>query len=164
MGRTQRPRRVRPEFPKEWGVPNRPDRWVTWGHAERKLKREKVYWLSTVRADGRPHAVPLWGVWHANAFFFESAPNSVKARNLETNPRAVVHIQDGYDTVIVEGRAVRETDPQVLKRLEGLYATKYDYRPVWTGDGSQTVHRVVPNVANAWKNPRMHVSAVRFVF
>ena len=38
-----------------------------WDDVERRLTDAQLYWLVTVRADGRPHAVPLCGVWHAPA-------------------------------------------------------------------------------------------------
>lgn len=76
----------------------------------------------------------------------------------------MVHTQDGNDTVIVEGRASRETSPDTLDRLRRGYAAKYDYTPDWSRKGGQSVFRVEPDVIHAWKNPRMHQSMVRFVF
>lgn len=35
---------------------------LPWSHAEQRLRDARRYWLTTVRADGRPHATPLWGV------------------------------------------------------------------------------------------------------
>ncbi len=158
------PRRVRPKFPSEWHVPETAGRWITWEHARRSLLREKIYWLSTTRHDGRPHAVPLWGLWHDGAFFFESDPRSVKGRNMEKNPGVVVHIQDGYDTVILEGNSTRETRRKLLQVLQRGYKTKYDYSPDWSRPGSQVVYKVEPRRILAWKNPHMHRSMVNFVF
>jgi len=33
-----------------------------WADVERLLKDAQLYWIITVRANGRPHAVPLVGV------------------------------------------------------------------------------------------------------
>ena len=41
-----------------------------WADVERRLTDAQLYWLVTVRADGRPHAVPLCGAWHDGAFAF----------------------------------------------------------------------------------------------
>jgi general stress protein 26 len=158
------PRRIRPKFPKEWQVPNKPKFWITWAHATGKVRREEVYWVSTASRKGRPHAVPVWGIWYRSRFFFETAPDSVKARNIGANPRVVVHLQDGYDTVIVEGKVQRELDQQVLSRLRAMYASKYDYTPDWSDPQTQVVYRVDPAMAHAWKSPRMHRSMVKFVF
>lgn len=157
------PRRIRPYLPKEWHVPNDPRLWITWKHARRKLGGEEVYWVSTTRPDGRPHAAPVWGVWRKSLFFFETDPHSVKGVNIAKNPNIVIHVQDGNDTVIVEGRATLEPAKGRLKSLQAAYSRKYGYTPDWSGFG-QILYRVNPNVAHAWRNPRMHRSLVNFLF
>jgi Pyridoxamine 5'-phosphate oxidase len=62
------------------------------------------YWLATTRPDGRPHVVPLDGLWLDDAWFFGGSAETVKYRNLKANPRAVVHLDDSERAVIVEGR------------------------------------------------------------
>jgi len=158
------PRRVRPRFPSEWHVPNDPRRWITWARAKAKLTGEEVYWISSSTRQGKPHAAPVWGIWKSDVFYFETAPDSVKGRNLRSNPAVVVHVQDGLDTVIVEGRATREADPTVLRALLKEYDRKYDYRPDWSDGEAQVVFRVQPSVAHAWRAPRMHASLVNFIF
>ena len=158
------PRRVRPKFPEEWNVPNDPKLWITWTHANSKLKNEKVYWVTTSSSSGRPHAAPVWGIWKGNAFYFETDPTSTKGKNLKENPRIVVHVQDGLDTVIVEGGASRETSSKELKALQGDYLHKYDYKPDWRDETAQVVYRVEPTKAHAWRAPRMHRNLVNFLF
>ena len=158
------PRRVRPSFPSEWHAPNNPKLWITWARAKAKLTRERVYWISSSSVQGRPHAAPVWGIWKSNRFYLETDPNSVKGRNLRSNPAVVVHIQDGLDTVIVRGRATPETDRAVLGTLLKEYARKYDYRPDWSDSRAQVVFRVEPWVAHAWRAPRMHANLVNFIF
>ena len=158
------PRRVRPKFPEKWHVPNDPKLWITWGHANNKLVREKVYWISTASLRGRPHAVPIWGIWKKNKFYFETDPKSVKGKNLSNNQSLVFHIQDGMDTVIVEGSARKEKTTRVLNQLKKDYVRKYQYTPDWSNDLDQIVFRVEPKVAHAWKAPRMHRSLVKFIF
>ena len=34
-----------------------------WPEVESTLEGAELYWLTTVRADGRPHVTPLIGVW-----------------------------------------------------------------------------------------------------
>ena len=158
------PRRVRPRFPSGWHVPNNPKLWITWTRARKKLTEEQVYWISSSSRKGRPHAAPVWGIWKSDAFYFETGPNSVKGKNLKSNPAVVVHVQDGFDTVIVEGRATPETDPAILGALLKEYARKYDYRPDWSDSQAQVVFRVRPMVAHAWRAPKMHANLVNFVF
>ena len=106
----------------------------------------------------------MWGIWKGEAFYFETSPDSVKGRNLKANPQIVVHVQDGLDTVIVEGTASRERGPSTLAALKADYAHKYDYTPDWSDESGQTVFKVAPRIAHAWKAPRMHQSLVNFVF
>jgi len=56
---------------KQWQVPHEPKLWINWVHANRKLKEESVYWISTASREGRPHAAPIWGVWKRNSFFLK---------------------------------------------------------------------------------------------
>ena len=158
------PRRLRPKFPEEWHVVNDPRLWITWAHANGKMRDERVYWVSTASSMGKPHAAPVWGIWKGNAFYFETDPASVKGRNLRENPRIVVHVGDGLDTVIVEGVASRERDPRVLRPLRADYVRKYDYRPDWADESAQVVYHVEPRLAHAWRAPRMHRSLVNFLF
>jgi len=110
------PLRVRPKFPEKWHVPNDPKMWITWAHANNKLAREEVYWISTASRIGRAHAAPIWGIWKENKFYFETDPNSAKGRNLLNNQSIVVHVEDGNDTVIVEGSALREKKTERLNQ------------------------------------------------
>jgi len=151
-------------FPSEWHVPNNPKLWITWTRARAKLIGEHVYWISSSSRQGIPHAAPVWGIWKSDVFYFETAPNSVKGRNLRANPAVVVHIQDGLDTVIVEGRAKPETHPAVLRALLREYDRKYDYRPDWSDSRAQVVFRVQPRIVHAWHTPRMHANLVNFIF
>lgn len=38
-----------------------------WARARGDLQDARVYWLSTVRPDGRPHVTPLLGIWLGGA-------------------------------------------------------------------------------------------------
>jgi PPOX class probable F420-dependent enzyme len=80
-----------------------------WGkHAEQRLRSDKVAWLTTVGSDGRPYTVPVWFLWEGNSALLFSQPNKQKLRNIRTNPRVTLAIDDtkgGDDVVIVEGKA-----------------------------------------------------------
>ena len=89
----------------------------------------QVYWLSTVRADGRPHVTPLIAVWLDGALYFSTGPTEQKAKNIAGNPHCVVTtganaIDDGLD-VVVEGEAVKVSDDDELRRVAEAYETKY---------------------------------------
>lgn len=96
------------------------------------------YWICTTRPDGRPHAVPVWGVWVDDTFFHGGRPDTRKARNLDINPHLAVHLESGNDVVILEGSAAKLTednaDAELLRRIDDAYEAKYGMRhgtPVW---------------------------------
>jgi general stress protein 26 len=103
-----------------------------WAAIERLLTDAQLYWIITVRADGRPHAVPLVGVWQDGAFAFCTGPDEQKHRNLDANPHVAVTTgstgANGWDNgkdVVVEGTAVRVTDPEALEGLAAAWFAKY---------------------------------------
>jgi nitroimidazol reductase NimA-like FMN-containing flavoprotein (pyridoxamine 5'-phosphate oxidase superfamily) len=103
-----------------------------WDDIERLLTEAQLYWIITVRADGRPHAVPLVGVWHDGAFAFCTGNEEQKQRNLDVNPHVAVTTgstgargwKNGKD-VVVEGQAVRVIDAEALRTLADAWFAKY---------------------------------------
>ncbi len=103
-----------------------------WPAIERLLTDAQLYWIITVRADGRPHAVPLVGVWHDGAFAFCTGSDEQKQRNLDADRHVAVTTgstgANGWDSgtdVVVEGVAERVTDPRALQRLAEAWFAKY---------------------------------------
>jgi nitroimidazol reductase NimA-like FMN-containing flavoprotein (pyridoxamine 5'-phosphate oxidase superfamily) len=102
-----------------------------WPDAEKELKSAGVYWLATVRPDGRPHVTPLMGVWLDGIFSFCTGERERKAKNLAENRHVVVttgcnSMTEGLD-VVIEGDAVRLTDAARLQQLAERYTAKYDW-------------------------------------
>ncbi len=102
---------------------------LPWSWAEERLAGSRNYWVITLWPDGRPHAMPVWGVWDGDAFWFSSSVRSRKARNVSGDPRCVVAIEDAVDPVVVEGRGeiITETDAIgcFLSLINGKYETDY---------------------------------------
>jgi general stress protein 26 len=103
-----------------------------WTEAEADLRSAELYWLTTVRADGRPHVTPLVAVWADSVLYFCTGEAEQKAINLSANPHVVLTTggngwEDGLD-VMVEGDAVRVSDEDTLQRLAGAWTTKWDGR------------------------------------
>jgi general stress protein 26 len=105
---------------------------VGWEETRRLLETAELFWLSTVRADGRPHLTPLVAVWLDGAMYFSTGADEQKAINVRANPH--VALMTGCNTwdrgadVVVEGNAVRVTDHAQLDRLAAVWATKWDGR------------------------------------
>ena len=57
-----------------------------WEETRRVLETAELFWLSTVRADGRPHVTPLVAVWHDGAIHFTAEETAQKTVNLRGNP------------------------------------------------------------------------------
>jgi hypothetical protein len=120
---------------------------LSWSVAVERLSKARNYWIATTWPDGRPHAMPVWGVWLADRFCFSTGQQSRKARNLAVSPRCVVCAEPGNCTTIVEGVAELVTDPSFLKRFGVAYQAKYD----WDMEGfTEPVYVVRPVVAFAF--------------
>jgi PPOX class probable F420-dependent enzyme len=99
---------------------------LPWSWAEERLATSHDYWLATVRPDGRPHLMPVWGVWDDGALWFSSSKGSSKARNLTAEPRCSVATDNAWEPVVIEGIATVVTDHDALARFIGLENEKYD--------------------------------------
>jgi len=111
---------------------------LPWPQAVAVLEASEMFWLSTVRTDGRPHVAPLPGVWLDGHLHFCTGAHEQKARNLEHNPACVLTtgtptFRSGID-VVVEGSAARITDRAALERLAALWREKLDWEYA-VGDG-----------------------------
>jgi nitroimidazol reductase NimA-like FMN-containing flavoprotein (pyridoxamine 5'-phosphate oxidase superfamily) len=145
-----------------YGVPKSRTGLLSWAWAERRLAGSHNYWLITVRPNGRPHAMPVWGVWVDGAFHFSSGRQSRKTRNLARNPRCVVCTERAQEAVIVEGVARALKDRKRLARLARPYGVKY--RP-WTLDTELgPVYAVRPRVVFAMSEKRFPTAATRWRF
>jgi general stress protein 26 len=103
-----------------------PDGLMRWSWAEQRLEGSHNYWLATVRQDGRPHLMIVWGLWHGGVFYFITGSRSRKARNLESNAHCVIGTEKAHEAVIVEGFAEKLRDVDHIKKLLAYYQGKYD--------------------------------------
>lgn len=127
------------------------------------------YWLATVRPDGRPHVVPRWGVWLDDRFYYDGAPTTRHALNLRTNPHCTLNLENGKESVVVEGTsAASRADADGLgERLSAAFAKyhAYDYKPepdAWAGEGGGGLRLLTPTIALAWFS--FPTDATRFTF
>ncbi|MFF2729831.1 pyridoxamine 5'-phosphate oxidase family protein [Streptomyces sp. NPDC058008] len=100
-----------------------------WGEARQRLESAEIFWVSTVRSDGRPHVTPVIAVWHAGAVYFSTGLREQKARNLAHDGRCALttgnnSLTEGLDLVI-EGEAERVTGPAALEEVIAAYEAKY---------------------------------------
>ena len=110
-----------------------------WRDVVAVLVESEMFWLSTVRRDGRPHVTPLPAMWLDGALHFCTGAAEQKAKNLAFNPSCVLttgtnRFRSGLD-VIVEGAAVRVTQAPRLKELAAMWKAKLDW-PFQVADGA----------------------------
>ena len=104
---------------------------MPWAEVEAVLRESEMFWLSTVRKDGRPHVAPLPAMWLDGKLHFCTGAHEQKARNLEANSRCVLttgtnSYRSGLD-VVVEGTAARIGDEETLHRLAKMWQDKIDW-------------------------------------
>jgi general stress protein 26 len=102
---------------------------VSWESALSGLADADVYWIVTVRGDGRPHVTPLLAVVVHGVAHFCTGPTEQKAKNLTRDPHCSLLTgcasrREGLD-IVVEGTAVRVTDEARLQRLADEWLRKY---------------------------------------
>ena len=136
---------------------------LAWGDVEQRLSAARNYWVATTRPDGRPHVMPVWGLWIDGAFHFSTDPRSRKGMNLAANPNAVVHLESGDDVVVVEGTVAPVMDGDFLGRFVEAYDAKYGFRPD-PADPGGAFYRLHARVALAWREQDFPTSASRWLF
>ncbi|WP_406728745.1 PPOX class F420-dependent oxidoreductase [Streptomyces sp. GD-15H] len=84
--------------------------------------------LSTVRADGSPHVMPIWFVLDGDDVVFNTGKETVKGRNLARDGRVALCVDDDrppFDFVVLRGRAQIAEGPEELVRWATRIATRY---------------------------------------
>jgi general stress protein 26 len=131
---------------------------ATWRETLDVLEAAELFWITTVRNDGRPHVTPVVAAWAEDAIWFSTGADEQKFSNLRSNPHVVLTTGcNGWDSgldVIVEGTAVQVVDDEVLGRIANSFSNKWDGRWQFTvrdgrfrgadGSGGAEVFSVAP--------------------
>ena len=96
-----------------------------WADTQRALEAAELFWICTVRADGRPHVTPLVAVYHDGRLYFCTGATEQKFLNLRGNAHVILMTganswDSGLD-VVVEGDAVQVTDENLLRQLAAAW-------------------------------------------
>ncbi len=158
LGRVREPFRDRPRVPDGYGVPDSDEGVLEWSAVEDRLRSSANYWMATTRPDGRPHIVPRWGVWMDGQFWYDGAVETIHVKNLNENTACVLHLEDGRQAVIVEGRSEAAAPPglELGQRLAAEMSAKYGalgYSPeptAWEGPHAGGLRVFSPTKAMAW--------------
>jgi hypothetical protein len=150
-------------MPRGYGIALGEEGLLPWSWAEERLTTSRNYWIVSADARGRPHAMPVWGLWLDGAVWFSSDGDSRKSRNISVRPRIVVHLESGDEVVIVEGDADEVRDRPTLAPFARAYGRKYGFRfdlehPIGL------VYRVRPGAVVGWLEEDFPSTATRWRF
>lgn len=103
-----------------------------WDETLRALEQAELFWVTTVRFDGRPHTTPLVAVWSGGVLYFSTGLGEQKEINLRNNRRVILMTgcndwEHGLD-IVVEGEAERIEDRDRLERAARVWTAKWDGR------------------------------------
>jgi hypothetical protein len=121
----RKPKPSRPHMP-GYGLPKGSKGLLPWTWAEQRLKKSHNYWITTVKPDGSPHTMVVWGLWQDGRFLFSTGSTSRKTRNLAANPNCIVCTEHAQEAVIVEGVA-EIADVAARRKLIPIYERKYKF-------------------------------------
>jgi PPOX class probable F420-dependent enzyme len=127
-----------------------------------RLDAEQVAWIGTTGRDGYPHAVPVWFLWLGDRAVVLSEPRTAKVRNLEADPKVLLHLEagaDGEQLAVLRGVAALTPNggPAWAERIGDAYGAKYDEWMLRLGLTTETmfarystVIEIVPVSLIAW--------------
>ena len=150
----------RPDIPKGYQVSESAEGLLSWAYVTGCLAAAHNYWIATTSPRGRPHVMPVWGVWMGTSFYFSTDPSSRKRRNLAANPAIAVHLESGEEAVILEGTAAIVSDRAVLAAIDDAYQAKYGMRIL--GFPGAGIYGVTVRKVLAWQEKQFVRTATRW--
>ncbi|HEV3513130.1 MAG TPA: pyridoxamine 5'-phosphate oxidase family protein [Candidatus Sulfotelmatobacter sp.] len=109
-----------------YGFPESSKGLLPWSWAEQRLKKSHNYWITTVKPDGSPHTMVVWGLWQDGRYLFSTGSKSRKAVNLARNPNCIVCSEDAAEAIIVEGVA-EIAEVAARRKFLPTYERKYKF-------------------------------------
>jgi nitroimidazol reductase NimA-like FMN-containing flavoprotein (pyridoxamine 5'-phosphate oxidase superfamily) len=112
-----------------------PERRLSAEQVAERLQGMRLLALATVTADGRPIVGPVDGIFLRGAFYFGSAPDSMRFRHIRPRPQvSATHLPGEELAVTVHGRAVpvdvgAESGAELRQTLLHIYVPRYG--PEW---------------------------------
>jgi hypothetical protein len=85
------------------------------------FKSAPSVFLATVRPDGRPHAAGIGAAWHDGDLYFQTGPQTQKARNVAANPACTIAASLPGIDLVFEGEAQHVTDAPTLEAVAAVY-------------------------------------------
>jgi len=96
----------------------------------------RTTWLCTINDDGGPHMTAVGALWLEGTFWFQTGTRTRKCHNVARDPRCAVGTSTLGADVVVQGDAVRVTDPPTVARLAKAWADQgWPAEPDESGSG-----------------------------
>ena len=130
---------------------------LPWAWVEERLLGARNYWLATSSEAHGPYVRPVWCVWWDGGLFFTASSTSRKIRDLQTDPRAAIHLELIREVVVLEG-IVKEVSPEA--GATAAYEAKYG----WLPPDSQQWYALWPRSVYVADEETYPESATRFDF
>ena len=154
-------------FAAGYGFPTGTKGLLSWSWAEQRLKKSHNYWITTVKPDGSPHSMVVWGLWQDGRFVFSTGSKSRKAQNLAANPNCIVCTENAAEAVIVEGIA-EIADVDSRRKMLPTYERKYKFDMSSMKDDilsmKEPVYSIRPRVAFALWEKHFQNKSTRWKF
>ena len=132
--------------------------------AKRLLDRRVFAHLATLMPDGSPKAEPVWVGREGDRVLLATDRRSLKARNIDADPRVALSLadfDDPYEQLLIRGRVVETRPDPELTALDAL-SQKYLGEPFprrkWP---SRVVYVVEADLARYYRSPLRHEPALR---
>jgi PPOX class probable F420-dependent enzyme len=96
-------------------------------HVNRRLRQEKIIWLTTIDSNNTPQPRPVWFHWDGETFLIFSERQKAKLRHIAGNPRVALNFntdEDGGDVAVLTGDARILHEPPDPNRVK-TYLRKY---------------------------------------
>ena len=125
------------------------------GRAEELLKGKNFCIVSTLRADGSVHGVPVWVDVQDGMPVLNTAEGRAWPRNLERDPRVTLTVpnwENPYEYVMVRGRVAERTHDGADEHIDAL-AKKYmgvDEYPLRQPGEQRVIIRIEPDHARVF--------------
>src|ERR1700722_16847523 len=76
-----------------------------WSVTRESIESAQLFWIATVRADGRPHVTPLVAVWSGEALYFSTGADEQKALNISQHAHVILSTgcnegEGGFEVVV----------------------------------------------------------------
>jgi hypothetical protein len=81
-------------------------------------------WLATINPDGSPHVTGVGALWVDGAVWFETGQGTRKGRNLARDPRCTLSIATHEFDLVLEGEALKITDPPTVAAMAARWAAE----------------------------------------